>query len=765
MSVSLRTLGALVLWATLASLALASPPFKVRDIRVEGLQRTSAGTVFNYLPVKVGDTLDDQLSADAVRALFRTGLFQDVSLARDADVLVVTVVERPAIGAIEFKGNKTVETEKLEESLKQIGFAEGRIYDESLLDRVRQDLRELYFSQGRYAVRVETTVTPLERNRVSINFDITEGPVSRIKQINIVGNQSFEEEDLLDRFQLTTPGWLSFITKDDQYSKQKLAGDLEALRSYYLDRGFINFNIDSTQVSLTPDKEEVYITINVTEGDRYRVGEVRLAGDLVVPAEDLFGLVTVKRDEEFSRRRVTETTGKIAERLGDEGYAFANVNAIPDIQESTKTVKLTFFVDPGKRVYVRRITFKGNARTADEVLRREVRQMESAPIATSKVKRSQTRLDRLGFFEEVNVETPAVPGTSDQVDVNFTVVERPSGAFMAGLGYAQTQGLILNVNLTQENFLGTGKRVQLVFNNSDVLETYLISYTNPYWTVDGVSRSIDLYKRSIDAEEANIADYSTDRFGGNLTFGVPINEFDRVTLGAGVEDVTIETGVVPSNVVDDFIAEYGDNYFLIPVSIGWAHDTRNRAVFPNRGSYTRAFAEVDVPGGDLTFYRATLRQEWYQPLGETFTLHLTGEVGYGDGFGDTDELPFFENFFAGGIRSVRGFEDNTLGPRDEFGDPIGGNFKVIGGVEVLAPMPFVKDSRSVRLSGFVDFGNVYNTKDEDYSFDAGSLRVTAGIAGTWISPVGPISVSLAVPLNDEPEDETQAFQFTLGTVF
>lgn len=749
-------------WALCAGLAVGAERFVVRDIRVDGLQRLSAGTVFNYLPIKVGDTVDEQRSGEAIRALFQTGFFRDVSLAREGDVLVVTVSERPAIGSIEFSGNKNIDTEKLKDSLKQVGFAEGRIFDQSVLDRVQQDLRELYYSQGRYAARVETTVTPLERNRVAVSFDITEGEVARIKQINIVGNESFDEDDLLDLFQLTTPGWTTFITKNDQYSKQKLAGDLESLRSFYLDRGFVNFNIESTQVSLSPDRQDVYITVNISEGERYRVGEVRLAGELVVSAEELFPLVEVKKGEEFSRKKITQTSNKIVERLGDEGYAFANVNAVPEINQQDKTVNLTLFVDPGKRVYVRRVNFQGNTKTADEVLRREMRQMEAAWISTSKVKRSQTRLERLGFFEEVNVETPAVPGTADQVDVNFSVVERPSGNLAAGIGYAQTQGLIFNVNLSQENFLGSGKRVSINFNNSQVQQVYAFSYTNPYWTVDGISRGFELFKREIDADQANIADYTTDKLGGSVFFGVPVTETDRVNFGVGYEDVEIKTGSNPSDVVTDFIDDHGDDYQNFPLTASWARDSRNRAVFPSEGSLQRISGELTVPGSDLTYYKATYRHEWYYPLTSRYTLKLQGEVGYGDGFSDTSELPFFENFFAGGIRSVRGFEDNTLGPRDQNDDPVGGNLKVVGGAELIMPLPFAKESKSVRVSGFVDFGNVYGP-DED--FDAGTLRASTGVAGAWLSPLGPITVSVAVPIKDEPGDDKQIFQFALGAAF
>ena len=630
---------------------------------------------------------------------------------------------------------------------------------------MQQDLRELYFSQGRYAVKVESTVTPLERNRVGVNFDITEGDVARIKQIRVVGNQSFSEDTLLDLFQLSTPTWSSWFTKNDQYSKQKLSGDLEALRSFYLDRGFINFNIDSTQVSLTPDKKDVFLTVNLSEGDRYRIGDVKLAGELPVAADELSKLVQIRQGAEFSRKQVTETSTKIAERLGDEGYAFANINAIPEIQEKTKTVNLTFFVDPGKRVYVRRIAFKGNARTSDEVMRREMRQMESAPISTSKVKRSQQRLERLGFFEEVDVETPAVAGTTDEVDVNFSVKERPSGNLMAGIGYAQTQGLIFNASISQENFLGTGKRVQLIFNNSKVLQTYLFSYTNPYWTADGVSRGFDLYKRKVDAEDANISDYTADRYGGNVHFGIPLTEHDTINLGVGGERIKIKTGTYPSNVVQDFLEDEGDEYTVVPVTLGYAHDTRNRAIFPDEGGITRVSGEVDIPGGDLSYYKVTLRQEWYQALTERFTFHLTGETAYGDGFGGTNGLPFFEYFYAGGIRSVRGFRDNTLGPRDNYDDPTGGNFRAYASAELLMPMPFAKDSKSVRLSTFVDAGNVWITDDQVRTSDEGPIRYSAGVATSWYSPLGPISVSFAWPLNKQSGDDTQVFQFTLGAMF
>ncbi len=742
--------------------AAAVEPFVVTDIRIEGLQRISAGTVFNYLPVKVGQTLDSQRSGEAIRALFKTGFFKDVRLERDGDVLVVFVVERPSVTSIDFEGNDSIETEELLEQLKQVGFAEGRVFDKSLLERVEQELRRMYFGLGKYAARIQTTVTPLERNRVGVNFDISEGAIARIKQINIVGNTVFEEDDLLELFELTTPGWFSFISGDDQYSKQKLSGDLEILRSYYLDRGHINFNIESTQVSLTPDKKHVYITINISEGDRFDIGDVKLAGDLILTEEELFKLIGVKQGQVFSRKAVTETTNNIVDRLGDDGYAFANVNAIPDIDEGENSVALTFFMDPGKRVYVRRINFKGNSRTRDEVLRQEMRQMEGARISTEKVKRSQTRLEKLGYFDEVNVETPAVPGTTDQVDVNFSVEETPSGNLMAGIGYSQSQGIVFSSSVSQENFLGSGKKLGFAFNNSSVERVYSFSYDNPYWTIDGVSRGFSLYKQETDAEEADVADYTTDRTGGSLRFGVPISEFDRVKVALGIQKTDLELGDSPSTQLTDFIDLEGDEHTNWDIGASWARDTRNRAVFPDRGILQRVSGEMTLPGSDLTFYKLGYKHHWYYPVSDKYTLLLKGEVGYGDGYGDTESLPFYENYYAGGIRSVRGFEDNSLGGRDSNDDPLGGDLKVVGNVEVILPVPFMKESKSVRLSGFFDVGNVWGHAE---TFNSNALRTSAGLSASWISPLGALTFSLAQPINKESGDEIQNFQFTFGSIF
>lgn len=746
--------------ASVTQQVMAFEPFTVTDIRVEGLQRIAPGTVFSYLPIKTGESFDETRSVEAVRALFKTGFFKDVRIEHDQGVLVVVVQERPAISSIEITGNKDIESEPLLKSLKDIGFAEGRVFDRSLLDKVEQELQRQYFSRGKYGVKIVTTVNPLERNRVGINIDVSEGRAARIKKISIVGNKVFNDEALLDEFELSTPTLLSFYTGVDQYSKQKLSGDLESLRSYYLDRGYINFNIDSTQVSITPDKNDIYITINVTEGEQFRVKEVRLAGDLVVEPQILFPLVDLNPGDVFSRKHVTETVSKISEKLGDQGYAFANVNTIPEVDQDTKEVVVTFFVDPGKRVYVHRINMVGNTRTRDEVLRREMRQMEGGWFSTSAVERSKVRLDRLGYFEEVNVETPTVPGTNDQIDVNYSVTERPSGNLMVGLGYAQSSGLLFNASVTQDNFLGSGKRVGVSFNNSDVNTVYSFNYLNPYYTIDGISRGFGAFYRTTDASEANLADYTADTLGGNVSYGIPINEFDNVRLNVEYENLDLTTTAFSSQEIQDFITQNGNQFDSIKLTGGWSHDSRNKAIFPDRGTSQKASAEITVPGMDLQYYKLGYEQQTFAPLTKSFTLKLNGEVNFGDGFGDFDNLPFFENYYAGGVRSVRGFKDNTLGPRDSLGDPLGGGFSVVGNLEVLFPPPFFTKSNSFRMSAFIDVGNVY----ADFSdFDAADLRYSTGIGATWLSPLGALSFSLAKPLNDKAGDDTQIFQFTIGT--
>ncbi len=740
----------------------AAEPFVVDDIRVEGLQRISAGTVFNYLPIKIGDRIEESVTADAIRALFQTGFFKDIRIEREGDTLVVFVTERPSIDNIEFSGNKSVDTEDLEEQLKTIGFAEGRVFNRSDFDQVEQELERLYFGLGKYAVQVKSTVTPLERNRVGVRFDISEGKAARIKQINIVGNEVFDEEDLLDLFNLTTSGWFTWFTKRDQYSRQKLAADLEILRAHYLDRGYINFNIDSTQVSLTPDKKDVYITVNVSEGAEYTLSEVNLAGDLIVDEEELFDKITVSRGDVFSRKEITKSSADLAGRLGDEGYAFSNVNAIPEVNEEDKTVAVTFFVDPGKRVYVRRINFRGNTKTRDVVLRREMRQMEAGWISTSAVERSRVRLQRLGFFNEVNVETPAVPGTTDQVDVNFSLEERPSGNLVAGLGFSQDQGVIVSASVTQENFLGTGNRVSATFNNSRANRQFQVSYLNPYYTIDGISRGFDAYYRTTDAADANVSDYTTDELGGGVTFGIPITEFDQINVGLAAERIDFKPGVNPSREVLAFRDSAGDQFTNLLLTASFARDTRNSRLLPDRGRLSSISTEIGLPILDLSYYKLRLRHQQFFPLARDFVLVADGTFGYGDGISGTDRLPLIDNFFAGGIRSVRGYEGNTLGPRDSLGEPLGGSKLLTGSLELIVPLPFVENSRQVRLTGFFDFGNVFGQGDD---LDLGELRTSAGVSAIWLSPLGALTFSFAVPLNDESQDDTQPLQFTFGTSF
>jgi len=739
--------------------ARAFEAFEVTDIRVEGLERISPGTVFNYLPIKVGDTVDTNDTVNAVKTLFKTGFFSDVRMERDGTVLVVYVKERAAISSIKITGNKDLETDKLLEGLKDIGLAEGRVFDRSLLDKVEQELRRQYFSRGKYAVKIETTITPLERNRVGILIDISEGEAARIKQINIVGNHTFTDKELRKGFTLDTPSFLSFITKNDQYSKQKLSADLEILRSYYLDRGYLNFNILSTQVSITPDKKDIYITINISEGNQFRIKEVTLSGELVLKPEELFPLVKINPDDVFSRKRVTEAVDRISAKLGDQGYAFANVNTVPDVNESERLVNLAFIVDPGKRVYVRRVNVKGNITTRDEVLRREMRQMEAGWFSAEKVERSRTRLQKLGFFEDVNVETPAVPGTTDQVDVNYSVTETSSGNITAGAGYSQTSGILFNASVSQDNFLGSGKRVSFAFNNSKVTTVYSFYYTDPYYTINGVSRGFGLFYKKTDADQANISSYTTDTYGANVNYGIPINEFDTIRVSPEFENLKLkETSESPNEVID-FVDRHGNDYNTVKLTGSWAHDTRNKALFADDGGLQSLSVETAVPGSGLQYYKLGYDQRRYVPLTKDLTLSMHAQLGYGDGYGDYDNLPFFENYFAGGVRSVRGFEDNTLGPKDSKGNPIGGSLQVVGGAEILFPIPFVEGTKSFRLGTFFDIGNVYSDVS---NFDATELRYSVGVSSLWISPLGPLAISLGIPLNDKSGDNVQNFQFTVG---
>lgn len=837
--------------------------FIIADIRVEGLQRISAGSVFAALPVGVGDMIDQRAIRASARSLFATGNFDDIRIGRDGNVLVVVVAERPSISEINIEGNKAIETEALLDGLKGAGLAVGQVFQRSTLEGMQLELQRQYVQQGRYDANIETEVIPEPRNRVTINIDVDEGTVAAIKHINVVGNEVFSDAELEDIFELKTTGWFSFFTNDDKYSKEKLTGDLETLTSYYMDRGYLQFRIDSTQVSVSPNKEEVYITANVTEGDKFTIGSVDLSGDLVLPEEDLRRFLLVGEGQTFSQQLVTSTEEYMTRRLGNEGYNFAKVTGIPEVEEGTTVVNMKFFVDPGKRTYVRRISFKGNLKTADDVLRREMRQMESAPASASSIEQSRVRLERLGYFSRATVETPQVPGHDDLIDVEFTVEEQSSGSIGASFGYAQDAGLILGLNLQQDNFMGTGKRVGINLNSSRYQDLYNFSYTNPYFTEDGVSRGFNVFYRSTDLSEVNVASYTTDTLGAALNFGYPIKETQRLGFSFGVSDTDITAGrfavqeikasprletrvqnwfesqFLPNGTLADvevlqpiaslppsyltlpsdpgFLDENGDSFLNWTVTTSWSQSTLNRGRFATLGYANSVSLEVAVPGSDLEFYKINYRGEIYFPVRGEWTLRLRGELGYGDGYGDTTELPFYEHFFSGGFGSVRGYETNTLGPRStpanlyserqpvteidengnplqiggpdgrQFGyfsqdgkllveslrddpDPFGGNVLIEGSAELLFPLPFIKDRSQLRSAFFVDVGNVFNTNCSStqvncFDVDAGELRYSVGVGVTWVTGFGPMTFSLAKPLNAGPDDEEEAFQFTLGRGF
>ncbi len=754
-----------LLCALLVPLSATAGSFIIQDIRVEGLQRISAGTVFNYMPVTIGERIQDEQTSDIIRALYKTGFFKDVRLKRENSILVITVQERPAVADIAFSGNELLETEQLLEALKDIGLAKGRVFNRSILDKIEQELRRQYFSQGKYAVKLTSTVTPLERNRVGIAIDISEGRAATIKNINIVGNRSFDEDDLLDEFKLTTGGWLSFYTKDNQYSRQKLSGDLETLRSYYLNRGYINFKIDSTQVSITPDKKDIYVTINITEGDIYRIGDILLAGDLVVPKEEMFKLIHLTRGDVFSRKKVVGSSERLNDLLGNHGYAFANVNSIPEIDAENRKVAITYFVDPGKRVYVRRINLRGNTRTRDRVLRREMRQMESAWFSAEQVSRSRDRLERLSFFENVTVETPAVPGSTDQVDVNITVEERPAGNIMAGIGFSQNQGITFNTSVSQNNFLGTGKRVTLGFNNSSANTLYQVAYTNPYYTIDGISRGFNLKYRQTEFDELRSANYSTDVMVAGVNFGIPISDFDRLLFTFDIESTDFNIADDASLEIKAFETEHGTSMLDYKAGVNWVFDSRNSIMFPTRGGRQRMGAEISLPGSDLEYYKISYRHQRFLPLSNVFTLGVKGNIGYGDGYAGTESLPFYENFFAGGFRSMRGIAENTMGPRDSKNDALGGNMNLTGGAEIFFKAPFKVADKSLRMSVFADFGNVFNVDDGSEGFEASELRYSTGVSAVWASPMGLLTFSLAQPFNTDSGDKIENFQFSFGSSF
>lgn len=753
----------LILVACIATPAWAMDRFLIQDIQVIGLQRISLGTTFNYLPIKVGETIDNAEASNIVHALYKTGFFEDVQLARDGNILKVYVEERPSIAKIDVFGNKDLDTEDLNDVMKQIGLTEGRIFNRSLLDQIEQELNQQYLSIGKYGVKIESKITELERNRVEVTLDIDEGEVAKIKHINLIGAKSFDKEKLLDKFILTTPTMWTGLTDSGKYSKQELLGDLEMLRSYYLDRGYIHFDVGSTQVSITPDKRDVYISINISEGEKYTISDVKITGNLVVKKDDLYSLLKMAKGDIFSRRALVETSNAISGHLGLSGYAFANVNAVPDIDDESKTVALTFYVEPGSRVYVRRVNITGNTKTLDGVVRREVRQMEGGWLSPPLVERSRTRLQRLGYFETVNVETPAVSGSTDQVDLNFDVTEGSTGNFTAGLGYGQTQGLLFNMSVTLNNFLGTGKRVSAELNNSKVNQVYRFSYTNPYYTAEGISRGFSVYSRSTNADEANLADYSTSTYGASVNYGFPISEYNRATWNFSYEntDLNINELTAPKS-YSDWVNANGTVFDTFATSIGWSHDTRNRIMFPSKGYLSTISSKI--AGGDLEYYKLSLGQKLYMPIRKGTTFFVGANLGYGKAYGDTSLLPFYENYYAGGGSTVRGYRGNSLGPRDSLtNEPIGGNVKMVGHMALFFPSPFGEETdKSFKLSTFYDVGNVF---DSEGDLDMKELRSSYGLSAVWLTPVGALTFNLGWAIDPKPEDELEIFQFAIGSSF
>jgi outer membrane protein insertion porin family len=759
--------------ALISAQAQAFEPFQVKDIRVEGIQRTEAGTVFSYLPVKVGETLTDEKAAAAIKALFATGFFKDVRLEVLEGVLIVQVEERPAVAQIDFVGMKEFSKDELKAGLKQLGLAEGRILDKSLLDKAEQELKRQYYNRGMYAVEVAARTSPLERNRVAVSFEVSEGEIAKIRAINIVGAKAFKEKDLLDLFALRTPGWLTWWTKNDQYSKQKLTADLEALRSHYMNQGYLEFSIDSPQVSITPDKQDIYITVNITEGEKYTVSGFKMAGELPVAEKELTGLVSLKAGDVFSREKLNESVKKMADRLGNDGYAFTNVNAAPEIDKEKRQVAFTFLIDPGRKVYVRRINIAGNTKTQDQVIRREMRQLEGSHYAADKINRSRERVERLSYFKETNIETPPVPGTTDQVDVNVSVEEKSTGSVMLGAGFSSGEGLILSGSISQNNLFGTGNRLSLQMNSGSVNTVYALSFTNPYFTPDGVSLGYDIYRRDTDTSNLDaVSTYSTSTLGAGVRLGVPLNELDTIHLGAAVEQYSLDlNSTSPSNYIQ-FATDFGGTASGVTTNslrldAGWARDTRDSLTWPTKGYYQRAYGEMGTPVGDLKYYKLSYQYQQFFPLSQTFTLMLNGEVGYGGGYGGKP-MPFFRNFFAGGNTSVRGFDSGTLGPKDQYGNAIGGDKRLVGNAELFFALPGAGKDRSLRMSVFMDAGAAFGPYDVEGRYGEISfsdLRYSAGVGVTWQSPFGPLKFSLAKPVNAKEDDKTQVFQFQMGSVF
>lgn len=736
--------------------------FVVKDIRLEGLMRVSPANVYAQLPLSNGDTVDSEKVSAAIRALFKSGNFEDVVSERDGDVLIFKVTERPAIATIKISGNKAIDTDTLNKALKDAGLTEGEVLKRATLDHIKSELERQYFGQGRYDASIVVTNEAKPRNRVAVDIKIDEGDSATIKAINIVGNTAFSDEELIKLFQLKKTHLTSFFKSDDKYAREKLTGDLETLRSYYLDRGYINFSLNSNQVTLSADKKQVYIDISISEGDKYTFGETKILGELPVEEQELQKLIIIKAGKTYSQQYVTASSKLMTQRLGTEGYLFAEVNPIPDINKEKKIVNINFFVNPAKQTYVRRVNFKGNVKTDDHVLRREMRQFEGSLASTDKIDLSKLRLQRLGFFKDVNIETPKVPNSNDQVDVNVNVEEQPSGSLTASLGYSGSSGFIFSLGVSQNNFLGTGNKVSVNLNRSDTSDSYNLSFLDPYFTLDGVSRGYNLYYKKTKLDSLNVSRYATDSKGASLTFGYPIDETKSISFSLGVDQTDITQGTLASQVVQNFIKEYGNSINTYTSSVAWNYSTLNRGVFADRGASQRLSLDFALPMSDVSYLKLSYNGQLYVPINDSLTVRLRTDLGFGD------SLPFYRNFFAGGYGSVRGYRDNTLGPRSPsfVGDPdpeiVGGNILVENSAELIVPTPFAKNNRQLRTVFFVDSGMVYDRGSADYGFDLGDLRYSAGVSLAWLTAIGPLSFSISKPFNSQLNDEKQSFQFTIG---
>ena len=767
----------LILVNCLGMTAAHADAFVVSEIKIEGLQRIPDGTLLNYMPIVVGDPIDDNQITYAISELYKTGFFANVKFFRDGDTLLVRVKERPSIADVEFTGNSDIDDDALKDALLNIGVTRGQIYNRSLLEKLTLELERVYFSQGKYGVKIKTEVTDLDQNRVDIDITISEGQVALIKHINIVGNEAYDDETLLDELESGVPSSWALFSSADEYSKPKLNGDLEKIRSYYLDRGYIRFTIESTQVSITPDKQDIYITVNVSEGDRYKISSSKLTGELVVNRQTMESQIFTRQGMYFSRSLMTNSQKRLEDQMGRIGYAFSEVKVTPEIDDVSKEVALTYYAIPGEKVYVRRIDIFGNDSTQDQVFRREMRLMEGSILASDKLERSKIRIQRLPYVEMVSIDTVPVPGSSTQVDLKVKVEEKLAGSFNIGAGFSQTQGLIFNVGLTQENLFGTGKRLALNINTDRANTIYSGSYTNPYYTIDGISRTVSLSFRDRDATEELINNFQTNSGDLNISYGIPLSEFNTLSLGYGLSHIKIIPSTVnPSVDVTLFLAQNdGQTRFnSLTFNTSFSHDTRNRTVFANAGSQQTIGMNMTVPGSDLEYYKISYITNTYIGVTSATTLLLRSNLAYGDGYGKTGSLPFFERYFAGGIRTVRGFESNSLGPRDPVsGFAVGGNMRVTGGADYIFPIPFVeKPPSSLRLSLFLDIGNVYlnnfhtfDAEPGDNGFQVDQLRSSYGASLVWISPIGPLRFSYAETINDVPGDDLRAFQFSIGSFF